>query len=141
MQTLPLLAFFTGCFLFGLGLMVMSSQLACRKQDMGVAARQSALLSVCLTAVKAALPLMDFLRLPLMRMCNSVGLLPPYDAILADVYVLILASWPLTVWTTLATQAEACTPTPDARAAFKQELQSHLTKLNGTSPAKPVIKG
>lgn len=140
MEIIPTIVFFVGIFLVGIGMMVLSSQYACRKQDLKVAASQSAIFAGGLSAVHLALPWTDFLRQPLQRLCNSYGLLEPYDMMLANTYVLILASWPLSVWTSLATQQAACVPTPDERAQFKQELQAHLKKLNGTAPVKPAVK-
>lgn len=131
------IVFFVGCFSLGLGLSILSSQWACSKTDWSASSWQSALFAAGLTIVHACLPLLGFLRDPLMRIANGVGMLPPYDAMLANAYVLMLASWPLTVWTSLASQRDACVPTPDETAEFKQELQAHLKKLNGTAPVKP----
>lgn len=133
--------FFVGCFLAGLGISLLSSEIACQKLNWSTSAAKSAFFSLGMTIVHALLPWTQFLRQPLLRLCNEAGLLPPYDDILADVYVLMLASWPLLVWLSLGSQTDACLPTPDEKAAFKQELQAHLKKLNGTAAIKPTPKG
>jgi hypothetical protein len=136
---LQALIFGTLFFGAGFGLMIYSTQGACKKQDLVAAAIDSAIMSAIMVATYLLLPYFGILVEPVRRLLIGFHLAENTADWISQAYILMLMSWIVTMWAGLRIQQRVCKPSKKERDKFKADLLAKLHKLQpkNAPPLRP----